>query len=186
MKTIAFSRLFPAVIIVAASLAPWSASADWMINAGLSSTAMAPQDIVITLKLNPMSHPEAACLAVTMARMLRGDFSGGPGSTSVNVTLFPTLDGVAIGDFEVVRRSRFKCEMPDESVISLQENLENFLCDTGDRADCPDPSYLNMNNLVECPICWKARYGDELPYYGVLNPMAVGAVLMNAEKLIDF
>jgi hypothetical protein len=44
----------------------------------------------------------------------------------------------------------------------------------------------NPNNMVICPLCWEERYGDQLPDYGVLNPPAVGALLLNAEKIIDF
>ena len=115
-------------------------------------------------------------------------------TTEVTITVPPTLDGVVLGDLHVVRRGRFRCTTP-EGVITLRENLEDFLCDTGDREDCCairgqgcdlEDNSLNMNNMVVCPICWKERYGDEMPDYGVLNSMAVGAVLLNAEKIIDF
>jgi hypothetical protein len=72
----------------------------------------------------------------------------------------------------VVSSRRFKCTTP-WGVLSLQENLEAFLAG-------------NPNNMVVCPICWKERYGDQLPDYGILNNDAVGAVLLNAEKVIDF
>ena len=174
-----------AAALVATALAPFSAVGDWTQNDGSSSTAGEGQDIVITLKSDPRSNPEAACLAVTLARSLRGDFlPSGATATAANVTLFPTLDGVAIGDAHVVSRPRFRCNTP-EGVISLQENLEDFLCDTGDRIDCAYDDF-NMNNLVECPLCWSERYPGQMPYYGVLNPAAVNEVLLNAEKVIDF
>jgi hypothetical protein len=94
------------------------------------------------------------------------------GVSSANVTLFPTLDGVALGDSTVVNSRRFKCNTP-WGEITLQENLEAFLGG-------------NPNNMVICPLCWAERYGDQPPDYGVLNPPAVGAVLLNAEKIIDF
>ena len=142
-----------------------SSNADWTSNAPPIQAGV-PQDVVISLKLNPMSDPEAACLSVTLARALKG------GDPSANVTLFPTLDGVAMGDSKVVSSRRFKCTTP-WGEISLQENLEEFLAG--------DP-----NNMVVCPICWKERYGDQSPDYGILNNDAVGAVLLNAEKVIDF
>jgi len=147
------------------ALLSFSANADWTINAPPIQAGV-PQDIVISLKLDPMAHPEAACLSVTMARSLR------MGDPSANVTLFPTLDGVAMGDSQVVTSRRFRCNTP-WGELSLQENLEAFLAG-------------NPNNMVICPLCWSDRYGDQLPDYGVLNPPAVGAVLLNAEKIIDF
>lgn len=193
-----FAHLATAALAVAALL-PSSASGDWSVNAGASSTAGVGQDILITLKQDPRANPEATCLAVTLARSLRGDFSPPEAPpTGANVTLFPTLDGVVIGDAHVVSRPPFRCRTPGvrcakirfrcatpEGVISLEENLEDFLCDTGDRDDCPDGP--NMNNLVECPLCWTERYGKGvMPDYGVLDPQAVGAVLLNADKVIDF
>jgi hypothetical protein len=66
----------------------------------------------------------------------------------------------------------------DGSEISLKKNLEQFL--GGDD-----------NNLVLCPICYKERYGDKAPDYGVLpgynvSGFAVIDVLSNADKIIDF
>ena len=142
-----------------------TSNADWTSNAPPIQAGVA-QDIVISLKLNPMSDPEAACLSVTLARALKG------GDPSANVTLFPTLDGVAMGDSKVVSSHRFKCTTP-WGELSLQENLEAFMDG-------------NPNNMVVCPICWRERYGDQLPDYGVLNSNAVGAVLLNAEKILDF
>ena len=78
------------------------------------------QDVVISLKLNPMSNPEAACLSVTMARALKG------GDPTANVTLFPTLDGVAMGDIKLISSRRFKFTTP-WGELSLQENLESFI-----------------------------------------------------------
>jgi len=170
------------------SVAP-CALADWMANVDPTSSAPGPQDIVISLKLDPKSNPEAACLSVTLARSLRGDFSAPTGN---NVTLFPTLDGVALGDGHLVSSPRFRCTVPQEGVISLQENLEDFLCSTGDRTDC----YIQgefvgdaNGNMVICPICWEERYGDEDPFYGFLPPPdnpAVGKMILDAEKILDF
>ena len=169
MESNLFSRLYSYLVTASTfamvAIIPLSSSADWTSNAPPIQAGI-PQDIVISLKLNPMSQPEAACLSVTLARALKG------GDPSANVTLFPTLDGVALGDSTVVNSRRFKCNTP-WGEISLQENLEAFL--SGD-----------PNNMVVCPLCWTERYGDQLPDYGVLNPAAVGALLLNAEKVIDF
>lgn len=129
------------------------------------------QDIMISLKSNPMSNPETACLAVTFANSLSG---------SANVTLFVTLDGVTLADASVTRSRRFKCDTPNGQ-ISLRENLETFIDG-------------NHNNMVVCPLCWMSRYGDEeLPDYGVLPGSAdgtpreaIGKMVLDADKILDF
>ena len=160
-----------------------SVNADWLIDSDGGISAGDPQDVVISLKSNPMSNPEMACLAVTFARSL---------SAKANVTLFVTLDGVSLADASVAGSRRFKCEIPDgfpelEHVISLKDNLMAFL-------------KSNHNNMVVCPICWKSRYGDELaPDYGVLpglsveeDPVhgapadAIGKMMLDADKILDF
>ncbi|MCK5662709.1 MAG: hypothetical protein KAI17_04440 [Thiotrichaceae bacterium] len=146
-----------------------TASADWLIDSDGGISAGDAQDVVVSLKSNPMANPEAACLAVTFARSLSG---------SANVTLFVTLDGVTIADDKVASSRRFKCDTP-WGEISLIENLEVFLDD-------------NPNNLVVCPICWNSRY-DELPDYGVLPGTsvgvpaeAIGKMMLDADKILDF
>jgi hypothetical protein len=156
-------RMSGKVSAVSLAIITVSATADWMVN-NPPNQAGGGQDVVIELKQNPLAQPEFACLAVTLARSLSG---------SANVTLFTMLDGVALGDGAVVGNRRFRCNAFGEEV-SLQENLEAFLAG-------------NPNNLVVCPPCWSERYGDQQqPDYGVLDPMAVGAALLNAEKVIDF
>ena len=50
----------------------------------------------------------------------------------------------------------------------------------------------NQNAMVVCPICWKERYGEKLPDYGVLPGSgdtpgnAIGALIFNADKILDF
>jgi len=179
-----FTAFLSATALTAAGLISMPAIGDWTVDDGGLSSYGVPQDVVISPKQNPRSKAEATCLSVTLARSLRGDFSPPEAPPSnANVTLFPTLEGVRLGNARVVSRKRIKCTTP-EGVISLQENLEDFLCDDGDRDVCPDG--LNMNNMVICPICWAERYGDAMPDYGVLNPAAVGKVLLDAEKVFDF
>ena len=145
-------------------------NADWLIDSDGGISAGDAQDIVISLKSNPMSNSEMACLTVTFARSL---------SAAANVTLFVTLDGVSLADDSVASSHRFTCETP-WGEISLKENLETFIAD-------------NDNNMVVCPICWKSRYGDELPDYGVLPGItegvpseAIGKMMLDADKILDF
>ena len=153
-------------------------NADWNIDSTGGVSLGGPQDIVVTLKSNPMSNPEMACLAVTFARSL---------SAGANVTLFVTLDGVSLADDSVASSRRFKCDTPPDfgGEISLIENLEAFLTGNGSHE-------VNDNKLVVCPLCWISRYGDELPDYGVLPgdgttpPDAIGEMMLNADKILDF
>ena len=154
-------------------------NADWAIDSDGGISMFDAQDIVITLKSNPMSNPEMACLAVTFARSLSADST----SLTNNVTLFVTLDGVSLADDSVTSSRRFKCDFPGQDgeilEISLKENLEAFIAG-------------NDNNMVVCPLCWKSRYGDELPDYGVLpgaegvDSKAIGKMMLDADKILDF
>jgi hypothetical protein len=144
---------------------------DWLEDSTGGISAGDPQDVVISLKVNPLNNAEAACLAVTLARALKSN-------NVTNVTLFPTLDGVALGDGKIVRNPKFRCTtpFPEPQPVSLKNNLERFLAD-------------NPNNMVVCPICWAERYGDEMPDYGFLPPdgsPAVGKMILDAEKVVDF
>ena len=158
-----------------------TANADWFNDSNGGISAGEAQDIVVSLKSNPMSNPEMACLAVTFARSL---------SAGANVTLFVTLDGVSLADDKVTSSRRFKCDFPGQDgeilEISLKENLEMFLNEGNEGGE------LNQNNMVVCPLCWISRYGDELPDYGVLpgaegvDPKAIGKMMLDADKILDF
>ena len=84
MKVTHFSRLYSYLVTASTfavlAMTSLSSNADWTSNAPPIQAGIA-QDIVISLKLNPMSQPEAACLSVTMANALK---DGG-----ANVTLGP-------------------------------------------------------------------------------------------------
>jgi hypothetical protein len=120
---------------------------------------------------------------VTLAKTLAKN-----GYRAQNVTIFATLDGAALGVEGVIDEPRFKCAQPDGSEISLQENLEQFLSEYDAALD---EVVLNHDHLVLCPICYRERFGDRVPDYGVLPgydapPTAVIDVLTNADKVIDF
>ena len=138
---------------------------------------------MIVVSENPRSNAERTCLAVTLAKTLaRAKKPDGEFYNPQNVTIFATLDGAALGVERVIDKRRFKCVQGDGSVISLQENLAQFLAYDGE---------TNHNHLVLCPICYRERFGDRLPDYGVLpgvdvSPTAVIDVLTNADKVIDF
>jgi sulfur relay (sulfurtransferase) complex TusBCD TusD component (DsrE family) len=150
-----------------------SAQADWDVNFGGLSGAV-PQDIVVSLATDPNHDPEAACLAVTFARSL----SGNP---NANITLFVTLDGVNLASEDYITRKRLKeyeCTTPSGK-ISLADHLSAYIDGNDDK-------------MIVCPICWKERYEDELPDYGVLPGAegvpgtAIGTTMFNADKILSF
>lgn len=173
------SALSAVALTFGASLYPQAGVADWQVEGPAN---VDPQNIVIVVSENPRSNPERTCLAVTLAKT----FAKNPYRPQ-NVTIFATLDGAALGVERVIDKPRFKCAQADGSEISLQENLEQFLAYDGD---------MNPNHLVLCPICYRERFGDRAPDYGVLpspedfpytvSPFAVIDVLANANKVIDF
>ena len=155
-----------------------SVQADWDVNFGGISAAD-PQDVVVSLATDPNHDPEAACLAVTFARSL----SGNP---KANITLFVTLDGVNLAREDYITRKRLKeyeCTVPEAMAASGKISLADHLT-----------AYINDNDydMVVCPICWKERYGDELPDFGVLpgaegvSDKAIGKMMFNADKILSF
>jgi hypothetical protein len=129
------------------------------------------------------NNVEQACLALTLGQLLK------TANTNANVTLFIRNDGVALANREVVQAI---ADLQDRGIVSkcqtttgaysLQENLEAFLAD-------------ESRNLVNCPLCWCARFapGFDFPAclggydgYGVLDPTAIAPLFLGAEKVIDF
>jgi hypothetical protein len=179
------SALSAVALTFGASLYPQAGVADWQVVGPANED---PQNIVIVVSENPRSNPERTCLAVTLAKTLaRAKMPNGELYRPQNVTIFATLDGAALGVERIIDKPRFKCVQGDGSEISLQENLEQFLAYDGE---------TNHNHLVLCPICYRERFGDRAPDYGVLpspedlpytvSPFAVIDVITNADKVIDF
>lgn len=159
------------------AITSFNVNADYTVDKGPIRVKSA-QDVVITISKNPTEHVEEACLALTMAQILRQS------GRKANVTVFLRNDGVFLADEEHVTLVTEQCVVPDPEVpntpklISLKENLTGFIAD-------------NPNNLVNCPICWGARVQggyitDPNPDYGVLASEAVPPLLLGADKVIDF
>lgn len=168
--------LVSAFFFIGASL---PAYADYTLDKGAIRSQRA-QDIVITISKNPVEHVEEACLALTMAQILR---QSGP---KVNVTVFLRNDGVFLADQESIEPGQVQelCTVPHPDIpdttmeISLLENLAGFIDG-------------NPNNLVNCPLCWGARVmggliADPAPDFGVLATEAIPPLLLGADKVIDF
>ena len=157
-----FQTLVSAVIVSVVSL---SVSADYTVDKGNTRTKT-PQDIVVTLGEDPVMNPEVACLALTMGQFLRSS------SKKVNVTLFLRNDGVKLADNATLESVSEACMTPG-GAVSLKENLMAFIAG-------------NDNNLVNCPICWGARFGSQPPDFGVNDTNAIPALFLGADKIIDF
>lgn len=154
--------LVSAVILSIASL---SVSADYTVDKGNIRTKT-PQDIVLTLGEDPVMNPEVACLALTLGQFLRSS------SKKVNVTLFLRNDGVKLADEATLDSVGEACMTPG-GAVSLKENLMMFIAG-------------NPDNMVNCPICWGARFGMQIPDYGINDTNAVPQLFLGADKIIDF
>jgi hypothetical protein len=147
------------------SIASSSVSADYTVDKGNTRT-QTPQDIVLTLGVDPVMNPEVACLALTMGQFLRSS------SKKVNVTLFLRNDGVKLASEAELMSAGVPCITP-WGPRTLRENLIEFIAG-------------NPNNMVNCPICWGARFGEMAPDYGVLESTAIPPLFLGADKVIDF
>jgi hypothetical protein len=155
----AFHIIVSAVIL---SITSFSVSADYTVDKGNTRTKT-PQDIVLTLGEDPVMNPEVACLALTLGQFLRSS------SKKVNVTLF---DGVKLANEAELDSVSEACVTP-AGAVSLKENLIAFIAG-------------NPNNMVNCPICWGARFGMQEPDFGVNDTNAIPPLLLGADKIIDF
>jgi hypothetical protein len=157
-----FLAIFVGTILAITSV---STSADYTIDTGKIRAKMA-QDIVLTLSEDPSMKPEVACLVLTMGQFLRSS------SRKANVTVFLKNDGVKLADAATISLVPDLCQTP-QGAVTLEENLNAFL-------------EGNDNNLVNCPICWGARFGMQEPDYGILDSNAIPPLLLGADKVIDF
>jgi hypothetical protein len=146
-------------------LTSFNVCADYTVDKG-PIHANSPQDIVLTLSQDPTMKPEVACLALTFGQFLRTS------SKKVNVTLFLKNDGVGLADAATVSSVTEPCQTP-QGAVTLEDNLKAFLAG-------------NNNNMVNCPLCWGARFGVQAPAYGILDSSAITPLFLNAEKILDF
>ena len=147
------------------AITSFNINADYTVDKG-NTRANTPQDIVLTLGEDPVLNPEVACLALTLGQFLRSS------SKKVNVTLFLKNDGVKLANEATLDSVGEACMTPG-GAVSLKENLIAFIAG-------------NPNNMVNCPICWGARFGMLPPDYGILDSSAIPPLLLGADKVIDF
>ena len=101
------------------AITSFGVSADYTVEKG-NIRAGTPQDIVLTLGEDPATHPEVACLALTLGQFLRSS------SDKVNVTLFLRNDGVALADAATVSSVPDLCQTP-QGLVTLEDNLKAFM-----------------------------------------------------------
>jgi hypothetical protein len=156
----------------------------------------AARNIVITMDKDPRLFPEAACTAVTAARVLHQ-----PPKLNVtnDVTLLPVLNGVKLARAAVLNSrvlKRHKCTVPNESgdlvEMTLKENLEGFLgcnmdANPGDVDDCRGDNHQGgFAHLYPCFICWKTRFGDNPSDIGLVAPDKEVPAILDAETTLYF
>ena len=153
------------------------------------------RNIVIIFDDNPLLATEAACIAVTAARVLS------MGGTN-NVTLLPVGDGVNLARAAVLNDLSLywhKCKVPGSFVdsseeivqVTLKENLEGFLqCDIdigscrGDNDNLGNPQ--GTAHLYPCFICWQTRFGHTPADAGEVNPAKEVPALLGADQILRF
>lgn len=117
------------------------------------------QRVVVSYKMSPVTEDgldeaavEAACVAVSLAKTMQAD--------GADVTLFTTLDGVAIANEEELKDNGLGAELcltpgsdgpppdnyPLDDTTMLREHILGFL--------------NNGGSIVACGLCWITRYGD--------------------------
>jgi hypothetical protein len=160
-----------------------------------SLTPDVQRNIVITMDKDPRVVTEAACTAVTAARVL------GQGGLN-DVTLLLVRDGVIMASAEALNGPELqqnKCTVPDFTAqdptanlveVTLKENLEGFLgCDTDTNGDddCKGDNHQGgFAHLFPCFLCWKTRFGDAVSDYGVVAPDLEVPAILDGEQILGF
>jgi hypothetical protein len=173
---------------------PFGVTADYQLDYG-NLHVQQPQDIVIVFSQDLEASEagvEQACLALTLAQMLRDPAMNG-GNKRVNVTMFVRNQGVKLADPEVL--ADISSDPANDCVNpwgprSIEEQFADFL------GGEPGDNFYGNPDFVNCPLCWCAYVEADFAqcfvdyfaegYPGVLNPEAISPLFLGAEKVIDF
>jgi hypothetical protein len=153
------------------------------------------EDVVISVKTDPLEDPEAACVAIQiginlLSDDLNGDDPGGQVTPADDVTLFLTLGGVNVLSPRVMtpepQEAGPLCFSFDKNGIPITPPLSALI----------DRFWLEGGNIMVCPLCWFSRYPDELPVPPPSSDVAPAELIGNgagihdlflkADKVIDF
>lgn len=140
------------------------------------------EQVVISIKTDPLKDPEPACIALQIGMNLLMDtvpVNGNyiPVIRVDKVTLFPTIGGVELinPDNQINKRKKPKldCDTPaGENTASLAQLLLGFVQLGGD--------------VVVCPLCADSR-GITEPTQGKMgNAEDIHNLFLYADKVIDF
>ena len=193
-----FKRVFlPLMAGVALAVASSAQGAPGKSKAGgWEPSADHVEDVVVSVKSDPLEDPEAACVAVQIGINLllddlNGDEPGGQVTPADDVTLFLTLGGVNVlspeamtpGDDAPTCFSLDKNGMPVEPEPPLHALIDRF--------------WMEGGNIMVCPLCWFSRYpdgpmpvpppsSDLAPAELIGDGAAIHDLFLKADKVIDF
>ncbi len=140
------------------------------------------EQVVISIKTNPLTDPEPSCVALQIGiNLLLQAVPVGESLVPVipadRVVLFPTIDGVELvnPDNQINKRKKPKlvCDTPSgENTASLAGLLQNFVNLGGE--------------VLICPLCANSR-GITAPTQGRnANAEEIHDLFLFADKVIDF
>lgn len=140
------------------------------------------EQVVISIKTDPLKDPEPSCVALQIGiNLLLGQVPVGDNFVPVipadSVILFPTVEGVELinPDNQINKRKKPKlvCDTPaGENTASLAGLLQTFVDLGGD--------------VVICPLCASSR-GITEPTQGIMgNAEDIHNLFLFADKVIDF
>ncbi|MGD8854417.1 MAG: DsrE family protein [Gammaproteobacteria bacterium] len=140
------------------------------------------EQVVISIKTNPVMDPEPSCVALQIGiNLLLATVPVGERPVSVTpadrVVLFPTVDGVELvnpnNQINKRKRPKLVCDTPNgENTASLAGLLQNFVNLGGE--------------VLICPLCANSR-GITDPTQGTnANAEQIHNLFLFADKVIDF
>jgi hypothetical protein len=153
------------------------------------------EDVVVSVKTDPLEDPEAACVAIQiginlLSDDLNGDDPGGQVTPADDVTLFLTLGGVNVLSPEVMTPGDDAptCFSFDKDGMPVEPPLHALI----------DRFWMEGGNIMVCPLCWFSRYMDDgsmpvppsssevAPEELIGNGARIHDLFLKADKVIDF
>jgi predicted peroxiredoxin len=158
----AFNTLLGAIVVVLSIATSTAALAD---SPNCNGGPNGSQNIVVHLKKNT-EDLQAAIMSARMGNMLAAE--------GCNVTLFLTLRGVRLADARMPQNLTFGRDDVSPSP-SLQEAVASFQANGGTVAVCP-----------ACGAEVGLTHADLIPGAVILYPPEIVALILSADKVIDF
>ena len=152
------------------------------------------EDVVVSVKTDPLEDPEAACVAIQiginlLSDDLNGDDPGGQVTPADDVTLFLTLGGVNVLHPDVMEPAGapLTCFSFDKDGNPIAPPLFALV----------DRFWTEGGSIMVCPLCWFSRYpdgpmpvpppsSDLAPEELIGNGAGIHDLFLKADKVIDF